>query len=158
MPATSLPPPSPSPANKDKKLLDQLRDAIRAKHYSYRTEQTYSDWCKRYILYHQKRHPAEMGVPEIQEYIIYLATDQQVAASTHTCPPTRYVSGTLRSGGRCQGNQALSASFSSIATCFSERSNFLQIPFALKNQVAFQPCSQKQKRWQLFKACMTAPG
>ena len=143
MPSTSLPPASPSPANKDKKLLDQLGDAIRA---------------KRYILYHQKRHPAEMGVPEIQEYIIYLATDQQVAASTHTCPPTRYVSGTLRSGGRCQGNQALSASFSSIATCFSERSNFLQIPFAPKNQVAFQPCSQKQKRWQLFKACMTAPG
>jgi integrase len=84
MPATSLPPASPSPANKDKKLLDQLRDAIRAKHYSYRTEQTYIDWCKRYTLrvYHQKRHPVEMGVPEIQEYITYLATDQQVAAST----------------------------------------------------------------------------
>ena len=82
MPTTLPPPANPSPANKDKKLLDQLRDAIRAKHYSYRTEQTYLDWCKRYILYHQKRHPAEMGVPEIQEYITYLATDQQVAAST----------------------------------------------------------------------------
>jgi len=65
-----------------KKLLDQLRDAIRTKHYSYRTEQTYADWCKRYILYHKKRHPAEMGVPEIQAFIIYLATEQNVAAST----------------------------------------------------------------------------
>jgi integron integrase len=59
-----------------------LRDAIRAKHYSYRTEQTYVDWCKRYILYHRKCHPAEMGVPEIQAFIIYLANDQNVAAST----------------------------------------------------------------------------
>src|SRR5690349_19702058 len=82
MPATSPPPSSPTPLNKDKKLLDQLRDAIRAKHYSYRTEQTYIDWCKRYILYHGKRHPSEMGVSEIQEYITYLATHQQVAAST----------------------------------------------------------------------------
>ncbi len=69
-------------ASKGKKLLDQLRDAIRAKHYSYRTEQTYIDWCKRYILYHKKRHPAEMGIPEIQAFIIYLATDRNVAAST----------------------------------------------------------------------------
>lgn len=65
-----------------KKLLEQLRDAIRAKHYSYRTEQTYVDWCKRYILYHHKRHPAEMGVSEIQEFITHLATQRNVAAST----------------------------------------------------------------------------
>ncbi len=71
-----------SSAPKGKKILDQLRDAIRAKHYSYRTEQTYVDWCKRYILYHHKRHPAEMGMPEIQAFIIYLANDQNVAAST----------------------------------------------------------------------------
>src|SRR5512144_2625692 len=67
---------------KSKRLLDQLRDAIRAKHYSYRTEQTYIDWCRRYILYHKKRHPAEMDIPEIQAFIIYLATDRNVAAST----------------------------------------------------------------------------
>jgi len=73
---------NPSSSPKGKKLLDQLRDAIRAKHYSYRTEQTYVDWCKRYILYHHKRHPAEMGMPEIQAFIIYLANDQNVAAST----------------------------------------------------------------------------
>jgi integron integrase len=82
MPTNALSPSSPDSPNKAKKLLDQLRDAIRAKHYSYRTEQTYIDWCKRYILYHNKRHPAEMGIPEIQAYIVHLATDQQVAAST----------------------------------------------------------------------------
>jgi integron integrase len=82
MPTNALSPSSPDSPHKAKKLLDQLRDAIRAKHYSYRTEQTYIDWCKRYILYHNKRHPAEMGIPEIQAYIVHLATDQQVAAST----------------------------------------------------------------------------
>jgi integron integrase len=82
MPTNVLSPSSPDSPNKAKKLLDQLRDAIRAKHYSYRTEQTYIDWCKRYILYHNKRHPAEMGIPEIQAYIVHLATDQHVAAST----------------------------------------------------------------------------
>ena len=72
----------PQSIQQGKKLLDQLRDALRAKHYSYRTEQTYIDWCKRYILYHNKRHPAQMGVPEIQAFIIHLATNQNVAAST----------------------------------------------------------------------------
>ena len=86
MPVQTPPPQNLPSTQKGKKLLDQLRDAIRAKHYSYRTEQTYIDWCKRYILYHNKRHPAEMGVPEIQAYITYLATDRNVAASTHTAP------------------------------------------------------------------------
>jgi len=44
-----------------KKLLDQVRDVIRLKHYSIRTEQAYVDWIKRYILFHDKRHPQEMG-------------------------------------------------------------------------------------------------
>ncbi len=73
--------PTESPP-KGRKLLDQLSDAIRAKHYSYRTEQTYVEWCRRYILYHNKRHPAEMGLPEIQAYITHLATEGNVAAST----------------------------------------------------------------------------
>jgi integron integrase len=72
----------PASAPQKKKLLDQLRDAIRAKHYSYRTEQTYTDWCKRYIIHHNKRHPAEMGAAEIQAFITYLAVERNVAAST----------------------------------------------------------------------------
>jgi integron integrase len=65
-----------------KKLLDQVSDAIRLKHYSYRTEQTYKEWIKRYILFHNKRHPGEMGAPEIQAFLSYLATQRNIAAST----------------------------------------------------------------------------
>jgi len=71
---------TPSPTGK--KLLDQVSDAIRLKHYSYRTEQTYKEWIKRYILFHGKRHPKEMGVHEIQAYLSHLATEKNVAAST----------------------------------------------------------------------------
>jgi site-specific recombinase XerD len=65
-----------------RKLIDQVGDAIRIKHYSYRTEQTYKDWIKRYILFHDKRHPKDMGAEEIQAFITYLAVEKKVAAST----------------------------------------------------------------------------
>ncbi len=65
-----------------KKLLDQVRDVIRLKHYSIRTEQAYVDWIKRYILFHDKRHPQEMGRREIEAFLTHLAVDQNVAAST----------------------------------------------------------------------------
>ena len=65
-----------------KKLLDQMRDVIRAKYYSYRTEETYLDWVRRYIHFHQKRHPQEMGAPEIQAFLTHLAAHRKVAAST----------------------------------------------------------------------------
>ncbi len=65
---------------KPKKLLDQLRDAIRLKHYSIRTENSYVDWIRRYILFHNTRHPSEMGAPEIQQFLAHLA----VCVSTQT--------------------------------------------------------------------------
>jgi integron integrase len=65
-----------------KKLLDRVRDAIRLKHYSYRTEETYVQWIRRYILFHNKRHPQEMGVPEIEEFLTHLAVEGNVAAAT----------------------------------------------------------------------------
>jgi integron integrase len=64
------------------KLLDQVSDALRLKHYSYRTEQTYKDWIKRYILFHGKRHPKDMGVQEIQAFLTHLAVEKNVSAST----------------------------------------------------------------------------
>ena len=64
------------------KLLDQVRDVIRKKHYSLRTEQAYVDWIKRYIFFHDKRHPKDMGAPEIARFISHLATEKKVAAST----------------------------------------------------------------------------
>jgi len=65
-----------------KKLLDRVRDAIRVKHYSIRTEQAYVNWVRRFILFHDKRHPKDMGADEIEEYLTYLAVDRNVAAST----------------------------------------------------------------------------
>jgi len=65
-----------------KKLLDMLVDKIRFKHYSKSTEDTYKYWCKHYILYHNKRHPKDMGKREIEEYLTYLATKQNVAPTT----------------------------------------------------------------------------
>jgi integron integrase len=65
-----------------KKLLDQVREAMRLKHYAYRTEETYVQWIRRYILFHNKRHPIEMGRPEIEAFLTDLAVNQQVAAST----------------------------------------------------------------------------
>ncbi|MCP4422905.1 MAG: integron integrase [Chloroflexi bacterium] len=68
--------------DRPKKLLDQVRDAIRIKHYSIRTEKAYVDWIKRFILYHDKRHPNEMGVREIEQFLAHLAVARNVAAST----------------------------------------------------------------------------
>lgn len=66
------------------KLLDQVREAIRARHYSIRTEEAYAQWIRRYILFHNKRHPKDMGEQEINEFVSHLATDKNVAASTQT--------------------------------------------------------------------------
>jgi len=52
------------------------------KHYSYRTEETYVQWIRRYILFHDKRHPNEMGVSEIEAFLTHLAVQQNVAAAT----------------------------------------------------------------------------
>jgi len=65
-----------------KKLLDQVRDVIRLKHYAYRTEETYVQWIRRYILFHHKRHPKEMGNAEIEAFLTHLAVEGQVSAST----------------------------------------------------------------------------
>ena len=66
------------------KLLDQVRDRLRVKHYSIRTEQAYIGWIKRYIIFHNKRHPAEMGKPELESFLTSLAVQRNVSASTQT--------------------------------------------------------------------------
>lgn len=74
--------PSASPNADKPKLLDQLRQALRSRHYSRRTEQTYCHWVRRYIHFHNVRHPAEMAEPEINAFLTYLAVKEKVAAST----------------------------------------------------------------------------
>lgn len=65
-----------------KRLLDQVRDRIRMKHYSIRTEQAYVSWIKRFILFHNKKHPKNMGKQEIESFLTHLALDLNVASST----------------------------------------------------------------------------
>ena len=70
------------PTTTKPKLLDQVREVIRTKHYSFRTEQAYVFWNKRFIFFHKKRHPKEMGEKEINEFLTYLAVKENVSAST----------------------------------------------------------------------------
>ena len=73
---------SPGDLPKPKKLLDQVRDVLRTKHYAYRTEQSYVDWIRRFILFHNKRHPQEMREAEVEAFLTHLAVERHVSAST----------------------------------------------------------------------------
>src|SRR5262249_18384086 len=66
----------------DGQALDRVRDRVRTLHYSIRTEDAYVPWIKRFILFHRKRHPQEMGAPELEAFLTHLAVDRNVAAST----------------------------------------------------------------------------
>lgn len=68
-------PPSP-------RLLDEVHNRIRTKHYSRRMEESYTHWIKRFILFHHKRHPREMGAAEVEAFLSSLDVDRQVSAST----------------------------------------------------------------------------
>lgn len=77
MPTPTAPTSPPPP-----KLLDRLRHACRARHYSPRTEDAYHDWCRRFILFHNKRHPDTMAEPGVNAFLTHLAVEGHVAAST----------------------------------------------------------------------------
>ena len=64
------------------KLLDRMRNHLRTRHYSIRTETAYVDWARRFILFHGKRHPQEMGGAEVEAFLTYLAVERHVSAST----------------------------------------------------------------------------
>ncbi|HEX7173691.1 MAG TPA: phage integrase N-terminal SAM-like domain-containing protein [Pyrinomonadaceae bacterium] len=63
-------------------LLDRVRGAVRARHYSIRTEEAYLRWIREYILFFNKRHPSELGAPEVGAVVSHLAVQRNVAAST----------------------------------------------------------------------------
>ncbi|ABM93658.1 integron integrase [Methylibium petroleiphilum] len=85
-----MPVPDPEPAESTTttplapppRLLDQLREHIRVKHYALRTERTYVEWVRRYILFHGKRHPRDMGALEIEAFLSHLALERGVASAT----------------------------------------------------------------------------
>ncbi len=74
---STLPTTEPKP-----RLFDQVRSAIRVRHYSFRTEETYLYWIKRFIFFHEKRHPADMGREEVGQFLSALAVDRHVSAAT----------------------------------------------------------------------------
>jgi len=65
----------------EKILLEELRDQLRTRHYALRIEKTYISWVRRYSIFHNKRLPKDMGIPEIEAYLTYLATELRVATS-----------------------------------------------------------------------------
>lgn len=64
------------------RLLDQVRDRLQVKHYVIRTETSYVEWIRRFILFHNKRHPKDMAAAEVEQYLTHLAVARQVSAST----------------------------------------------------------------------------
>jgi len=68
----------------ERRLLDRVREAIRLRHYSYRTEQQYVGWIRRYILFHGRRHPRELGGTEVEAFLSHLASQRHVAAATQS--------------------------------------------------------------------------
>jgi integron integrase len=74
--------PAHSEAMQQPKLLDRLRGVARLRHLSLRTEQAYSDWVRRFVLFHGKRHPKEMGVEEVRQFLSHLAVEGRISAST----------------------------------------------------------------------------
>lgn len=74
--------PSPEIGHPQPKLLDRVRAAIGRRHFSHRTEETYVHWIKRFIHFHGRRHPKEMGESEVTAFLNYLARERDVAAAT----------------------------------------------------------------------------
>ena len=64
------------------RLFEQVRNRLRTLHYSYRTEQQYLGWVRRFVLFHHRRHPAELGAPEVEAFLSHLAVDRKVSAPT----------------------------------------------------------------------------
>ena len=64
------------------KFLEEVRRALRLRHYSIRTEKTYLDWIRQFILFHGKRHPKDLGEPEVSAFLTHLTVENEISAST----------------------------------------------------------------------------
>jgi hypothetical protein len=73
----------PRPPLRSRRLIDQVRERVRYLHYSLRTEEAYVYWARRFIRFHDLRHPRTLGAPEVERFLSYLATQKNVSASTH---------------------------------------------------------------------------
>ena len=75
--------PGPLPVQRSSRLLEQLRERIRYLHYSIRTEEAYVHWVRAFVRFHGLRHPRELGAPEVEAFLSWLAGERHVAVSTH---------------------------------------------------------------------------
>ena len=141
------------PTVKAARLLDRVRAVVRARHYSRRTEKAYVAWIRRYILFHGKRHPSEMGAPELTKYLSSLAVDGNVAASTQNqalsaghrfpAPPDR---GARRQGRQGPGYDAEEATRARPAP----GAGWVELPWALARKY---PNAGREWAWQwVFRA------
>ena len=78
-----------------RRLLDQVRDALRLRHYSRRTERAYVGWIRRFILFDCKRHPAEMGAAEVSSFLSFLAVESKVSAPTQNQARLGFIASTV---------------------------------------------------------------
>lgn len=94
-----------------KPLLEQLRELLRGRHYSLRTEESYVDWARRYVIFHGKRHPRDLGADELLAFLNHLAIDLEVSASTQIrrAPPCSFCTASCSwlTRGICGGSRAL---------------------------------------------------
>ena len=82
VPSSSVKPAEAGDGASPPRLLERLRREIRVRHYSIRTEDTYANWARRFILFHDKRHPQDLGAPEVAAFLTHLAVDRTVSPST----------------------------------------------------------------------------
>ena len=120
------------------KLLDEVRNSLRTQNYSYRTEKTYVNWIRKFILFHNKRHPREMGEKEINQFLTYLAVNQKVSASTQ--------------------NQALSALLFLYKVICVRKLAGLEISSERENPKRFQWYSRKKRSKKLCSTFMANAG
>lgn len=74
----------PRPGGDGPRFLDQVRHVLRVRHYAYRTEDCYVDWARRFILFHDKRHPSDLGTTHVTQFLTHLAVEGNVSVSTQT--------------------------------------------------------------------------
>jgi hypothetical protein len=115
---------SPAVSPDKPKLLEQVRGVIRRKHFSIRTEQAYTDWIRRFILFHGKRHPREMSEAEVTAFLTHLSRERNVAASTQNQAFERApfsLQGSAQAGNRLAGRSGAFQKTGSASRGFDSR-------------------------------------
>jgi hypothetical protein len=143
------------------KLLDQYRERLRVKHYSLRTEDAYLHWARRFIYFHGKRHPREMGGPEVEAFLSHLATEGRVASSTQNqalaailflCAEQRWARREKPAGPHGAADRGISRSVVCVRSGARKRvtlevNDFASRDFPLASTQAFR-VHQTQKSWR----------